>query len=90
MVKMNKRTIPMPTEPDAFKQVEKVLNGLRPSLQADDGDAEIARIDVANGTVYLHLQGACETCPMSVMTLKGIIEQVMKRELSWVNSVEAI
>jgi Fe-S cluster biogenesis protein NfuA len=70
--------------------VKTVLNKVRPALQADNGDVELVRIDEKEGVVYLKLMGACDTCPMSVMTLKGGIEQIMKRELNWVNSVEAI
>jgi len=72
------------------EQVQSVLDKIRPALIADGGDVDIVKIDEETGIIYLRLKGACDTCPMSVMTLKGGIEQIMKRELPWVNSVEAV
>ena len=72
------------------EQVQTVLDKIRPALIADGGDVDIVKIDEETGIIYLRLKGACDTCPMSVMTLKGGIEQIMKRELPWVNSVEAV
>lgn len=70
--------------------VEAIINKIRPALHADGGDVELVRIDQSEGIIYVRLTGACDSCPMSVMTLKGGIEQILKRELSWVNSVEAL
>lgn len=70
--------------------VEAIIDKIRPALHADGGDVELVRIDQSEGIIYVRLTGACDSCPMSVMTLKGGIEQILKRELSWVNSVEAL
>ena len=59
------------------KDVEEVLNLIRPSLQADGGD--VALVDVeADGTVVVELQGACKGCPMSQMTLANGVERILK------------
>ncbi|HKK32827.1 MAG TPA: NifU family protein [Desulfomicrobiaceae bacterium] len=71
------------------EQVEAALDKIRPSLQADGGDVELVEI-TKNGIVKVRLQGACQGCPMSQMTLKGGIERVLKREIPGVKAVEAV
>ena len=62
------------------KDVEEVLNLIRPSLQADGGD--VALVDVeADGTVVVELQGACKGCPMSPMTLANGVERILKERI---------
>jgi Fe-S cluster biogenesis protein NfuA len=39
------------------EDVEKVLNEIRPALQADGGDVEL--VDVVDGTVKVKLKGSC-------------------------------
>ena len=53
-------------------QIEAVLDEIRPALQADGGDVEF--IDYNEGIVTVRMQGACGSCPMSIMTLKQGIE----------------
>ena len=68
------------------KEVEEVLNLVRPSLQADGGDVEL--VDVAeDGVVSVRLTGACGACPMSTMTLKMGIERTLKEKVPGVKSV---
>jgi Fe-S cluster biogenesis protein NfuA len=70
------------------EQVEKALEKIRPSLQADGGNIEL--IDVVDGLVKVKLTGACGGCPMSQMTLKMGVERVLKKEVPEVKSVEAV
>lgn len=68
------------------KQVEEVLNMIRPALQADGGDVEL--VDVTDeGVVSVKLTGACGSCPMSTMTLKMGIEKNLKEKIPGVTSV---
>ncbi len=69
-------------------KVEEVLKKIRPSLQADGGDVEL--VDVTDGTVQVKLVGACAGCPMSTMTLKMGIEQMLKEEIPEVKEVVAV
>lgn len=69
------------------EQVKKVLDKIRPSLQADGGDVEL--VDVENGIVKVKLKGACAGCPMSQMTLKNGIERLLKKEIPEVKAVES-
>ena len=44
--------------------LKKVLEEIRPNLQADGGDMEYVGVD-DEGVVQLELQGACAGCPRS-------------------------
>ena len=70
------------------ENVEKVLQKIRPSLQADGGDIEL--IDIQDGVVKVKLTGACCGCPMSQMTLKMGVERALKEEVPEVKGVEAV
>ena len=67
-------------------KVEKALEKIRPSLQADGGDIEL--VDVVEGVVKVRLTGACGGCPMSQMTLKMGVEKTLKQEVPEVKRVE--
>jgi len=69
-------------------KIEAVLNEIRPALQADGGDVEF--IDFHEGVVTVRMQGACGSCPMSMMTLKQGIESRMKAAIPEVEAVEQI
>lgn len=67
-------------------EVEKVLQLVRPALQADGGDVEL--VDVSEeGVVSVRLKGACGSCPMSTMTLKMGIERTLRDKIPGVKSV---
>lgn len=70
------------------ERVEKALNDVRPSLQADGGDVEL--VDVENNIVKVRLKGACAGCPMSQMTLKQGIERYLKQKVPEIDSVESV
>lgn len=67
-------------------RVEKALEELRPSLQADGGDIEL--LGVHNGVVRVKLKGACAGCPMSAMTLKMGVEEHLKKKIPEIARVE--
>jgi len=69
-------------------EVEKVLDSIRPALQADGGDVEL--IDIDGGVVKVRLTGACGGCPMATMTLKGGIEAALKERIPAVERVESV
>jgi Fe-S cluster biogenesis protein NfuA len=72
------------------EQVKKVLDTIRPALQADGGDIELVDVDEDKGIVKVRLQGACGHCPMSRMTLKHGVEARLKKEIPQVKSVEEV
>ena len=70
------------------EKVEEVLNKIRPALVRDGGNVELVSVD--DGTVKLRLTGACSGCPMSTMTLKMGIEQILKQEIPEIKKVVAV
>ncbi len=69
-------------------QVKKVLDEIRPNLQADGGDIEL--VGVEDGVVKVRLKGSCAGCPMSQMTLTFGVEKVLKERIPEVKRVEAV
>ncbi|MFQ6081537.1 MAG: NifU family protein [Candidatus Bathyarchaeia archaeon] len=72
------------------KRVEKAVEELRPYLQADGGDIELADVDEEKGVVRVRLKGACVGCPMSQMTLQLGVEKFLKKKIPEIKWVEAI
>ena len=70
-------------------KVQAALDKVRVNLQADGGDAELVEV-TPDGVVKVRLTGACHGCPMSQMTLKRGIENVIKADVPEVRSVEAV
>ena len=70
------------------EKVEKVLDMIRPHLQADGGSVELVGIE--GSVVKVKLVGACGSCPMSQMTLKNGVERAIKHEVPEVSEVVAV
>jgi len=69
--------------------VENALEKTRDALRGDGGDVEL--VDVSDdGVVEVRLKGACHGCPMATMTLKSLIERVLKKELPDIKEVIAV
>jgi len=62
------------------EQVEKVLEQIRPALQADGGDVQLVAV-TEDGVVQVRLKGACAGCPMATLTLKNGIERRLREEI---------
>lgn len=71
-------------------KIQKSLDNIRPDLQADGGDVQLAEWDEGNGVAKLRLIGACAGCPMAQVTLKENIEAVLKKEVPEVKEVESV
>ncbi len=71
------------------KKVNNVLEQIRPYLQADGGDIRFVNLTEDN-VVMVELQGACGSCPYSVMTLKNGVEEAMKKALPEIKAVESL
>ena len=69
--------------------LKKVLELIRPSLQADGGDVKLVDVD-EDGVVTVELQGACKGCPMSQMTLANGVERILKEHVPGVTRVEQV
>lgn len=70
-------------------ELQKVLSSIRPFLQSDNGDVELVEI-TEDGIVKVRLLGACENCPLSVMTLRAGIERALMRQVPGIKRIEAV
>jgi Fe-S cluster biogenesis protein NfuA len=71
------------------EQVQAILDEIRPSLNVDGGDIQLINVK-EGGVVEVKLTGACQGCPMAVMTLKMGVERLLKERLPEVTEVVAV
>lgn len=71
---------------DLEARVLQALEKVRPYLRSHAGDVEIASID--DGAVRLRLQGSCNGCASSAMTMKTAIEEAVYEFAPDVTSLE--
>jgi Fe-S cluster biogenesis protein NfuA len=70
-------------------QIELALDDIRPHLAVDGGDVSV--VDVTDEMIVrVKWLGACESCSMSIMTMKAGVEQAVKSRLPQIRSVEAV
>lgn len=88
---MTKSEQPSPAaSADLLQRIEHVLDQhVRPGLRADGGDVEVVGID-ADRIVQVRMQGACQGCPSSIMTLSMGIEATLKAHIPEIRFIEAI
>ncbi len=71
------------------EKVEKAIEDIRPSLQADGGDVELVEVS-EEGVVKVRLMGACSGCMMSQVTLKSGIERYLKQQVPEVKELISV
>ena len=64
----------------------EAIDAIRPALQSDGGDIVFNQLD-EDGVVHVSLVGACGTCPVSMMTLKGGVERIIMDRVPGVTEV---
>ena len=69
-------------------QIEKVLEEIRPMLALHRGNVEF--LGFKNGIVSVRLLGTCHGCPLSELTLKAGIEEMLKSSIHGIKSIEAV
>lgn len=74
--------------PDPMTQATKALNAVRPQLQGHGGDVTLVSIE--EQTAYVRLQGACNGCSMSSVTLRNLVEQALVESVPSVTAVEVL
>jgi Fe-S cluster biogenesis protein NfuA len=78
-----------PADADVIDQIKDLLETrVRPAVAQDGGD--IVYRGYKDGHLYLAMQGACQGCPSSVITLKRGIESLIRHYVPEVESVEAV
>ena len=76
----------MITNKRIINKVEAALEEIRPYLRTDGGDISLVEI-TDDYTVKVKLMGACETCHVSMMTLKNGVEVAVKNAVPKVKKV---
>jgi len=61
---------------------------IRPAVAQDGGDIVFSHFEPENGTVWLHMRGACAGCPSSSATLKAGVENMLRHYVPEVTRVE--
>jgi Fe-S cluster biogenesis protein NfuA len=67
---------------------ELLATRVRPAVAMDGGD--IIFKGFKEGTVFLHMQGACSGCPSSTATLKSGIENLLRHFVPGVETVQQV
>ena len=70
-------------------EIKDALEQIRPFLQRDGGDIEFVEMTEDNA-VKVRLKGHCAGCPASTMTIKGVVEQILKQNFPEVAGVEEV
>ena len=76
----------MITNKRIINKVEAALDEIRPYLRTDGGDISLVEI-TDDYTDKVKLMGACETCHVSMMTLKNGVEVAVKNAVPKVKKV---
>jgi Fe-S cluster biogenesis protein NfuA len=69
-------------------QILDTIELIRPALQSDGGDIVFRGVD-DDGVVHVTLVGACGSCAVSTMTLKGGVERILMDRVPGVTEVVA-
>lgn len=72
-----------------IENVERALSKIRPHLQVDGGDVEVVSIE-DNSIVKVRLLGACNSCPLNLMTLRAGIERSLMLEFPDIIRIESV
>ncbi len=77
------------SDSETVKKIKTILDEyIKPAVEQDGG--AITFHSFQDGNVCVLLQGSCSGCPSSTITLKAGIENLLKRMVPEVESVEAI
>ena len=72
-----------------ISRINEVLDLVRPYLHADGGDIDF--VDLTDDLqVKVLLKGACQSCPMSIQTLKFGVENALKNAIPEIKEVIAV
>ncbi len=74
------------SESELSDAVSRVIDVIRPAIQADNGDIVFHGVD-AEGVVSVELLGACVTCPASSQTLEAGVQRILKDRVEGVTGV---
>jgi len=71
------------------QKIIEAIGKIRPFLQRDGGDIEFVEL-TEDLMVKVRLQGHCAGCPGAQMTLKTVVERIIKESYPEIKGVEAV
>ena len=71
------------------QKIIEALGKIRPFLQRDGGDIEFVEL-TEDMIVKVRLQGHCAGCPGAQMTIKGVVERILKESYPESKAVESV
>lgn len=74
--------------PDPVTHANQVLEEVRPQLHSHGGDVTLVRIE--DGTAFVRLEGACNGCSMSSVTLRNLVEDSLVQGVPAIMKVEVV
>ena len=74
--------------PDPVTHANQVLASVRPQLHSHGGDVSLARVE--DGTAFVRLEGACNGCSMSSVTLRNLVEEALVAGVPSISAVEVL
>lgn len=74
--------------PDPVTHAGQVLDSVRPQLHSHGGDVSLVRIE--DGTAFVRLEGACNGCSMSSVTLRNLVEDALVQGVPAITRVEVV
>lgn len=74
--------------PDPVTHANQVLATVRPQLHSHGGDVNLVRVE--DGTAFVRLEGACNGCSMSSVTLRNLVEEALVQGVPSISAVEVL
>lgn len=74
--------------PDPVTHANQVLASVRPQLHSHGGDVTLVRVE--DGTAFVRLEGACNGCSMSSVTLRNLVEESLVQGVPSISAVEVL
>lgn len=75
---------------ETIELIKKLIKEkVRPILVMDGGNIEFVEYTDDN-IVKVRLQGACHGCPMAAITLKSLVEELLKEHIPEIKAVENV
>ena len=71
------------------ENIKNAIAQIRPYLQRDGGDIQFIE-DKYDHIVRVQLKGHCAGCPGATMTIKGVIERLLRETYPEIQGVEAV
>ena len=70
------------------ENIQSAIAELRPYIASHLGDIQFVKFE--SGVVYVKMLGTCSHCPLSEITLKAGVEELLKSRIEGVERVEAV